>query len=129
MRATKRLRIRGQQRTGALEVCYKIRSADTFDAASAEAGRALRAASPSRAQVHLGVHAGGSYPRPARSEADSIEELRWGTPGTRDPSIQSPDDITSLVTALQEQLGLKLQSTRGQYDVVVVDSVARPTAD
>jgi uncharacterized protein (TIGR03435 family) len=56
-------------------------------------------------------------------------DLRWGTEGTRDPSIQSPEDLASLFTALQEQLGLKLQSTHGQYDVVVVDSVARPTAN
>ena len=61
-------------------------------------------------------------------------ELRW----TPDQPIRVPDDAPpiasdpngpSLFTALQEQLGLKLEPTRGPVDVVVIDSVQRPTAD
>jgi uncharacterized protein (TIGR03435 family) len=35
----------------------------------------------------------------------------------------------SLVTAIQEQLGLKLEPQRGQVDVVVIDSIDRPVED
>src|SRR5947209_19664083 len=35
----------------------------------------------------------------------------------------------SLVTALQEQLGLKLEPARAQVDVLVIDSVEHPTSD
>jgi hypothetical protein len=38
-------------------------------------------------------------------------------------------DGSSLMTALSEQLGLKLESARAPVDVVVIDSVEAPTPD
>jgi bla regulator protein blaR1 len=51
-------------------------------------------------------------------------------PGTQ-PGPPTPADNTapSIFTALHEQLGLKLESTRGPVDVLVVDAAERPTPD
>src|SRR6185436_6728591 len=42
---------------------------------------------------------------------------------------QIASDRPSLFTAVQEQLGLKLESTRASVDVLVIDHVEKPTAD
>jgi uncharacterized protein (TIGR03435 family) len=60
-------------------------------------------------------------------------ELHW-TPAMdnaendgRDAGVAGPD--ASLYTALQEQLGLRLEASHGPVDVIVVDNVDRPTAN
>lgn len=60
-------------------------------------------------------------------------ELSW-TPDALQPTPGAPGaqaDVAgpSLFTALQEQLGLKLNPARGQAEVLVIDHVDRPTPD
>jgi uncharacterized protein (TIGR03435 family) len=55
------------------------------------------------------------------------EQMPTATPPAGVPPIDP--NGPSFFTALQEQLGLKLESARGPADVVVIDSVERPTPD
>ena len=48
-------------------------------------------------------------------------------PGVQLPSVDP--NAPNLFTALQEQLGLKLESTKAPVDVLVIDSVDHPTED
>ena len=45
----------------------------------------------------------------------------------RAPSRDS--DAPSLFTAIQEELGLRLEPTKGPVEVLVIESVQRPTPD
>ena len=51
-------------------------------------------------------------------------DVRLNWPWNTSP--RTSDGLT-LFTALREQLGLKLESTRGPVDVLVIDSVQKPT--
>jgi uncharacterized protein (TIGR03435 family) len=50
-------------------------------------------------------------------------------PGNLPLPAPPPSDSPSLMIALQEQLGLKLESTRGPVEILVIDSVALPEPD
>ena len=45
------------------------------------------------------------------------------------PPSAADSDAPSIFTALQEQLGLKLDGRRGPVEVLVIDSIERPTPD
>lgn len=52
--------------------------------------------------------------------------LKWMPESAMDrPSTQ--EDVPSLFTALQEQLGLRLRSTKATVDVITIDSVSPPS--
>jgi uncharacterized protein (TIGR03435 family) len=60
--------------------------------------------------------------------------LRWtpdptmgAAPPGADDGLKSDSSAPSLLTALQEQLGLKLESTKEPVDVIVIDSAEVPT--
>jgi uncharacterized protein (TIGR03435 family) len=59
-------------------------------------------------------------------------ELTWTPDASLGPASDAAppsSDGPSLFTAIQEQLGLKLDAQRGPVDVLVIDSVERPTED
>jgi uncharacterized protein (TIGR03435 family) len=47
--------------------------------------------------------------------------------GSTPSAANAPDPGASVFTAIQEQLGLKLESTKGPVDVVVIDHIEKPT--
>jgi uncharacterized protein (TIGR03435 family) len=64
-----------------------------------------------------------------------VIELRWtpdaahGPSGAGDPLRQPDSTGSSFFTAIQEQLGLRLESTRGPVSVLVIDHVEKPSSD
>jgi uncharacterized protein (TIGR03435 family) len=56
------------------------------------------------------------------------EQVSAGPEGTQSQTAPSSDSV-SLFTAVQEQLGLKLDAQRGPVDVVVIESAERPVED
>jgi uncharacterized protein (TIGR03435 family) len=74
----------------------------------------------------------GGYDFDLRWTPDTLPARPPGTPADQPFRMNGVDiDPTgpSIFTAIQEQLGLKLESTRGPVDVLVVDHIERPTPD
>lgn len=70
--------------------------------------------------------AGGMVNNRTGLEGPYAVNLRFAPPGlTVDPS--STDDSPQFVTALQEQLGLKLEPEKSRVPIFVVDHIDRPT--
>jgi uncharacterized protein (TIGR03435 family) len=58
------------------------------------------------------------------------DQISQGPGGASPPGVPPLDpNGPSIFTAVQEQLGLKLESSKGPVDVVVIDSVDHPTED
>jgi uncharacterized protein (TIGR03435 family) len=52
-------------------------------------------------------------------------ELRWAADDDED--LQSIDQQATIITALREQLGLKLLPSKDSVDIIVVDAISQPT--
>ena len=58
------------------------------------------------------------------------DESQFAGMGVHVPAaIDNPDAPPDLFTAIQEQLGLKLDSTKAPVDVLVIDSVQKPSSN
>jgi uncharacterized protein (TIGR03435 family) len=55
-------------------------------------------------------------------------QASWRPDAVDAPAVPG-DDRPSFFTAIQEQLGLRLQPARAAVEVLVIDSVERPTPD
>jgi uncharacterized protein (TIGR03435 family) len=57
------------------------------------------------------------------------DETQFAALGPRPPTPADPNGPPGLFTAIQEQLGIRLDSTRAPVDALVIDKVERPTAN
>jgi uncharacterized protein (TIGR03435 family) len=72
---------------------------------------------------------GGFVPPPPGAAGAAGVAVAGGPvgPGGGPAPAAAAEPVPSLFTALQEQLGLKLESTKGPVEVLVIDSVQKPT--
>jgi uncharacterized protein (TIGR03435 family) len=61
------------------------------------------------------------------TEKFHIDDLEWKAGPSSDPATAGGNDAPPLFTALEENLGIKVTATRGQVEVLVIDSIDRPT--
>jgi uncharacterized protein (TIGR03435 family) len=67
----------------------------------------------------------GAFDVELQFSSEGLPGAPTGPPGVERPPSEGP----SIFTAVQEQLGLKLESARGPVDVLVIDHVEHPTAN
>jgi uncharacterized protein (TIGR03435 family) len=64
-----------------------------------------------------------------RTGLEGFYELTLNYDAGREATAATPGDVPTLFTALQEQLGLKLEAGRAPVQTVIIDRVERPTPD
>jgi uncharacterized protein (TIGR03435 family) len=72
----------------------------------------------------------GNYDFDLSYTPDQLPQRPAGTPADQPLTVNGvaiDPNGPSIFTALQEQLGLKLDSTRGPVDVLVIDSIDHPS--
>jgi len=70
----------------------------------------------------------GAADRPVLNETGLSDSYDLKLEFARDPAAAASEtNAASIFTAVQEQLGLKLESRKGPVEVIVIDSVERPS--
>ena len=59
----------------------------------------------------------------------TADETQFGAVGGYKPAAENPDAPPDLFTAIQQELGLKLESTKAAVDVLVIDHIEKPSAN
>ena len=77
----------------------------------------------------LSPYVGGSVVDDTALAGEFNVDLTFAPSTGPSPTPDAPNDASSIFTAMQEQLGLKLESGRAAVQVVVIDAVERPTPD
>ena len=76
---------------------------------------------------HTGLQ--GRYDFVLQWTPDDSQFIGMRPPGMTSAGSDNPNAPPSLFTAIQEQLGLKLESAKASVDVMVIDHVERPSAN
>jgi uncharacterized protein (TIGR03435 family) len=71
----------------------------------------------------------GHYDFTLKWTPDDSQFIGTRPPGTSTPAIDATDAPPNLFTAIQEELGLKLEPIKAPVEVIVIDHVERPSAN